>query len=202
MREHAKRVHDAVYSRYYCCSSSSSSGDVQIDQWFDSVIPEPPTAVAMKKDFWRFVPLFWRLQKGFSLPWLKISSGCPVDENNNNTKNFGGRGSRRGSVVFPVYSVGAKHLLYDGSALLQLLRHVDKTNTPSTWSVFNAPDPETGEAGARKYWKRYFSVPRNGKFGYSKRTDAVSVSLTMIRKKKKKKLVKGEEFDPDESKKK
>lgn len=164
--EHAKRVHDAVYSRYYSCSSSS--GDVEFDKWFNSVKPEPPTAVTMKKDFWRFVPLFWRIQKSFSLSWLNTSSDSPiVDENislgeENKKKNFGGRGSSRGSVVFPVYSVGAKHLLYDGVALMQLLRHVDKTNTPSTWSVFNAPDLETGEAGARNYWKRYFRVPRNG----------------------------------------
>lgn len=226
VKEHAKRVHDAVYNRYYSSSRSSNLSDLEIDKWFDSVIPEPPTAVTIKKDFWKFVPLFWRIQKKFASSWI---DGSPMVKNienvkniknienienvknlenienisdkNKNKKNFGGRGSSRGSVLFPLYSVGAKHLLYDSVALQQLLRYVDKSNTPSTWSVFNAPDPDTGEAGARKYWKRYFNVPSNGKFGYSIRTDAVSVSLTMIRKIKKKKWVKGEEFDPGESKK-
>jgi transposase len=161
-----KALHDACYARFY--GGASSSGCSPVDEWFDSRIPEPPTAVALERDYWRFVPMFRRLQ---AETWVSAT------KSNNDNRNSYCKG--RGFRLFPQYHHGLKHLFYDSSALFELLRRTHRDVVPSTWKAFNESPVAGGEAGSRLYWRRYFQCPPN--FGYSMQTDSVAVSLTMLR---------------------
>lgn len=99
-------VHSSTYDAYYngMCKSN------RIGEWFTE---NKINSKELKKNFWRFIPLFLRIQH-------ELYDQGKLSFN-----------------VFPIYSHGLKFITYDSRCIHELLRRVDPNNTPSTWPMFS-----------------------------------------------------------------
>jgi hypothetical protein len=118
-----KVLQDACYARFY--GGVSSSGCSPVDEWFDSRSPRRP---------WR-----WSGTTGVSCRcFAAYKSNCgyllPRAATTTVTVTTGDEALE--AVLFPQFSHGLKHLLYDSCALNELLRHTHRNVIPSTWKAF------------------------------------------------------------------
>ncbi|CAF4793311.1 unnamed protein product [Pieris macdunnoughi] len=101
-----KYLPSSTYDAYYngVCKSN------RIGEWFTE---NKMNSKELKKNFWRFIALFLRIQHEL------------YDE------------GKLSFNAFPIYSHGLKFITYDSRCIHEFLRRVDPNNTPSTWPVFS-----------------------------------------------------------------